>query len=130
MGKLTTFVGLILFSNVAHAAGKIIVTLDGKPVTQVPVDKLPQLQFKVESSVPYKAAYKKEWGKLQHALEMVVKGGGPSTRIEFTGADKGWFNKKASTPKTEVVLRQLQFYRYDTTAPVTIGVYYERQYYT
>ncbi len=137
--------GAVLLSAVtAHAAGKIVVTLDGKPTTSVPVDRLPDIQIKVDAGAAYNKFYKGQWGKLEHALNLSVTGfdkGGPAptgdsvsgwavTRIEYTGANKGWGSAKTTSPKTAVVLRQGHFYSYSSKQSVMLAVTYERQYYT
>ncbi|MCC6994688.1 MAG: hypothetical protein IT370_08775 [Deltaproteobacteria bacterium] len=134
----------MLSAVTAHAAGKITVTLDGKAVTAVPVDRLPDIQIKVDAGAAYNKFYKGQWGKLEHALNLSVTGfdkgaaapsadsvsGWAVTRIEYTGANKGWGSAKATSPKTSVVLRQGQFYRYSSQQSVMLAVTYERQYYT
>ncbi len=137
--------GAVLLSAVtAHAAGKIVVTLDGKPTTSVPVDRLPDIQIKVDAGVAYSKFYKGQWGKLEHALNLSAIGfdkgtAEPSTdgltswavtRIEYTGANKKWGSAKATSPKTAVVLRQGAFFRYTSNQSVLLAVSYERQYYT
>ena len=116
--------GAVLLSAVtAHAAGKIVVTLDGKPTTSVPVDRLPDIQIKVDAGAAYSKFYKGQWGKLEHALNLSVtgfdKGGLPPsgdsvsgwavTRIEYTGANKGWGKAKNAESDQTIVEFDLSF---------------------
>ncbi len=135
---------MLVTATTAAQAGKLVVTLDGKAVTAVPVDRLPEVVIKVDAGSSYSQIYKGQWGSLEHALYISARafdkgtaapnpdsrGSWAESRIEYSGADKSWGSKSSSTPNTKSVIRQTQFFSYDTSQSVLLAVGYRRQVYT
>lgn len=129
----------------AHAAGGVALTLNGKPVTSVPVDQLGAVTVTVNSgNGAFKKVYAGQWSGIDQALNVVGtwykrdKGAPDLDRshtwngytIARTGEDSTWGGKASLSASMNKVARDVQLYRADTDDNVTFTIRFRRKVYT
>ncbi|PIQ28875.1 hypothetical protein COW36_09505 [bacterium (Candidatus Blackallbacteria) CG17_big_fil_post_rev_8_21_14_2_50_48_46] len=114
--KVLSFGCLVLLGLTAYPAFSagpgITLTLDGKPVTSVPVDQLGKIQIKVSTGGPsFKSVFSGQWSGIDQTLSLagqIYHQGNPEPDIksahgwsgygmERTGYDANWAGKNTST---------------------------------
>ena len=130
--------------SIAESNG-ISLTLNGKEVKSVPVDKLGEINFKVTSGKTFKQFYSAQWGKLDNSLIVVSKmfkkgsatpdlsknsSDSAATELGNTYSDASWGDKKSFTKPMLIIAKNNKLFNADTSSNVAIGVRFSRKEYT
>jgi len=129
--------------SIAESNG-ISLTLNGKEIKSVPVDKLGEINFKVTSGKTFKQFYSAQWGKLDNALIVVTKifkKGSPTpdlsegksnyvTELGNTYSDSGWGNNKTAVKPMLNIAKNNSLFNANTSNNIAIGVRFSRREYT
>lgn len=140
--SLTTF---FVSTQVSLAENTMIsLTLNGKDVKAISVDKLGALNFKVTSAKTFKQVYANQWGKLDNALIVVSKifkkgaekpdlsktYANTVTELANTYSDSGWGSQKSATKPMLSIAKNNEFFSANTSNSIAIGVRFSRKEYT